>query len=65
MSSAERPQHAPFELRRAFDEPLKIVKAVGVLARERQIPGRLAEPTLHRGEVAGLIAGVAPQRVGL
>jgi hypothetical protein len=42
--------------RRAFDDALKIVEAVGVLARERQVPGRLAKPTLHPGEVTGLFA---------
>src|SRR5262245_15077605 len=46
-----------------FDEALEIVEAVRVLARERQISRRLAEPALHRGEVARLVAGVAPERV--
>ena len=50
---------------RAFNKALEIMEAVGVLARERQVPGRLAKPTFHRSEVARLVAGVAPQHVGL
>src|SRR5262249_56234761 len=47
----------------AFDEALEVVEAVRVLAREREVPCRLAKPTLHRREVAWLIAGEAPERV--
>src|SRR5262245_64460208 len=47
----------------AFDEALEVVEAVRVLAREREVPCRLAEPTLHRREVAWLIAGVASEHV--
>ena len=42
--------------------PWKLWK-LSVLARECEIPGRLAEPALHRGEVARLVAGVAPLRI--
>src|SRR5262245_42015154 len=47
----------------AFDEALEVVEAVRVLASEPEVPGRLAEPTRNRREVARLIAGVAPERV--
>src|SRR5262245_42100515 len=41
------------------------MEAVGVLPCKREVPDRLAKPAFHRGEVARLVAGVAPQRVWL